>query len=285
MHLYFAFGSNLHAPQLLQRCPSAALVSTAALRDHHLVFAGESRLWGGGVASIRPRAGAVTRGAVYRLTAADLCALDRCEGHPLWYRRTQVPVATEHGREVAAWTYALPADVPLRAPTDAYLARIAEGYAALGLEPGALHAAASSASQAGPDRPLAAVFVYGSLLAGLGNHHVLQRHRAALAGLATTAEARFQMWSLGAFPAVSRGGRQRIQGEVYRVGTEGLRALDRLEGHPEFYRRELLPVVLCDRVESAWAYLRPASQRRGPLVSDGDWRAFRHHFNHQRRRA
>jgi gamma-glutamylcyclotransferase (GGCT)/AIG2-like uncharacterized protein YtfP len=119
------------------------------------------------------------------------------------------------------------------------------------------------------------VFVYGSLLEGLHNHPRL--NGAAAAGRGRTAEERFQMIDLGAFPAVSRGGIDPVVGELYWVDEKTLAGLDRLEGHPHAYRREPLRVVLDDGTELlAWTYLYPVARSQGkPHVAGGDWRAHR----------
>jgi gamma-glutamylcyclotransferase (GGCT)/AIG2-like uncharacterized protein YtfP len=46
-----------------------------------------------------------------------------------------------------------------------------------------------------------------------------------------------------------------VRVEVYAVDDNGLRALDGLEGHPRWYRREQIPVVLDNNEEvTAWLY-------------------------------
>jgi gamma-glutamylcyclotransferase (GGCT)/AIG2-like uncharacterized protein YtfP len=47
---------------------------------------------------------------VYRVTAAELKALDRLEGHPNWYVRKQKSVQLTGGGTVTAWIYVIPAD-------------------------------------------------------------------------------------------------------------------------------------------------------------------------------
>ena len=114
------------------------------------------------------------------------------------------------------------------------------------------------------------VFVYGSLLAGEPNHPVLGR--AALVGAATT-EPRFSLHDLGAFPAMVEGGSHAVAGEVYEVDRQTLADLDRLEGHPRFYRRA--PIVLADGT-SAETYLLTRAQVEGrPVVTTGSWRTHR----------
>lgn len=113
----------------------------------------------------------------------------------------------------------------------------------------------------------AKVFVYGTLLSGEPNHHLLAR--AQLVGEART-EAAFDFVSLGGFPAMVPGGATAVAGEIYEVDEPTLAALDRLEGHPRFYRRR--PVRL-DGGGEVLAYLLTPDQARGrPRITSGDWR-------------
>jgi len=112
------------------------------------------------------------------------------------------------------------------------------------------------------------VFVYGTLLNGEPNHRVLAE--AELVGLASTEPA--FLVDLGAFPALVPGGNTAVAGEVYKVDNATLARLDRLEGHPRFYRRE--PITL-DSGQDALAYLQAIEQTRGQLrISSGDWRSW-----------
>jgi gamma-glutamylcyclotransferase (GGCT)/AIG2-like uncharacterized protein YtfP len=111
------------------------------------------------------------------------------------------------------------------------------------------------------------VFVYGTLLRGEPNHSLLA-HAEAL-GPART-EPCYDLVDLGAFPALIAGGRTAIAGELYRVGPETLARLDRLEGHPDFYRRTPVRTNEGRQVET---YLFPRARAGGrPRILSGDWR-------------
>lgn len=114
------------------------------------------------------------------------------------------------------------------------------------------------------------VFVYGSLLAGEPNHRVLTG--AALVGAAVTTPA-FTMHDLGAFPGLVADGEQAVAGEVYEVDGAALARLDRLEGHPSFYRRT--PITLADGAEVETYLLTRAQVAGRPVVETGSWRAHR----------
>jgi len=114
------------------------------------------------------------------------------------------------------------------------------------------------------------VFVYGSLLAGQGNHRVLRTAR--FVGRAQTAPE-YTMHSLGGFPGVVSGGSTPIEGECYEVDGPTLEALDRLEGHPSFYRRTR--IVLEDKM-SVEIYLLTSEQvDELPIVVSGCWLQYR----------
>ena len=107
------------------------------------------------------------------------------------------------------------------------------------------------------------VFVYGSLKRGFSNHALL--HRAAYLGEHVTA-ARYTMYDLGPYPAVSIGGRTPISGEVFAVDKLTLAALDELEEYPRVYDR----IRIATPFGAAWMYVTPASTH--PRVTDGCWR-------------
>ncbi len=148
MPLYFAFGSNMDAAQMARRCPGAETMGPGTLQAHRLVFRGPSRNRGGGVLSVDASPGDQVTGVVYRVTEADLAALDRFEGAPQWYVRATRTVHGEDDAAREAVIYRLPGHVTEMPPTDAYLAQVAGAFADLGLDPSPLHAAATRAAAA-----------------------------------------------------------------------------------------------------------------------------------------
>jgi gamma-glutamylaminecyclotransferase len=114
------------------------------------------------------------------------------------------------------------------------------------------------------------VFVYGSLLGGEGNHHVMRGGR--LLGPAATL-ASYRLVDLGSYPALVEGGSVAVVGELYEVSDAHLGALDRFEGHPSFYVRAAIELSAGGQAE---AYLLPASRARGASeIASGDWRKHR----------
>jgi gamma-glutamylaminecyclotransferase len=111
------------------------------------------------------------------------------------------------------------------------------------------------------------VFVYGTLLAGEGNHHLLASARL-IAPAQTLPE--YSMADFGGFPAVTAGGTVTIAGEVYEVDGPTLEALDRLERHPRWYVRT--PIRLADGTHAQTYLMRPEQVEGLPSVASGDWR-------------
>jgi gamma-glutamylaminecyclotransferase len=111
------------------------------------------------------------------------------------------------------------------------------------------------------------VFVYGTLLRGEVNHHLLAD--ATFLGLHRT-EPRYSLLVLGAYPGLLPGGGTAVHGEVYAVDGVGLRRLDRLEDYPRLYDRSLIGTAF----GSAWVYLYRGPRQGRAKLPHGDWRRF-----------
>jgi gamma-glutamylaminecyclotransferase len=110
------------------------------------------------------------------------------------------------------------------------------------------------------------VFVYGTLRQSRGNHQLLVG--AHFYGIGNTKQ-KYAMYLVGGFPyVISTEQRYPIVGELYAVDDEILKKLDRLEGHPIYYARTEV-VVIVETVEySAWMYFRDP---KGTLLQSGDY--------------
>jgi gamma-glutamylcyclotransferase (GGCT)/AIG2-like uncharacterized protein YtfP len=118
------------------------------------------------------------------------------------------------------------------------------------------------------------VFVYGSLKKHLGNYGYIREVGGEFIGY-DTISGPFTMVSLGGFPAVchdsSIKGADPVYGQIFRVPPDGLNALDALEGHPRWYKREKMRTDYHDM--RAWVYLMPESEiGNRPPVQDNMWR-------------
>jgi gamma-glutamylcyclotransferase (GGCT)/AIG2-like uncharacterized protein YtfP len=114
--------------------------------------------------------------------------------------------------------------------------------------------------------PTTTIFVYGSLKRGESNHRLLARAR--FLGRAHTAPF-FELYDLGAFPAMVAGGFTSVAGELYEVDEETLAAIDRLEGHPTLYRRTPTPLAE-GGVADAYMLARPWKDAQH--LTSGSWR-------------
>lgn len=111
------------------------------------------------------------------------------------------------------------------------------------------------------------LFVYGTLMRGERNHHMLGE--SPFLGEHRTANG-FALRDLGGFPAMVRDGGGYVAGEVYLVDPETIRDIDALEGHPDWYERSS---IRADDGSSVQAYLLTAKQVQGRrLIVSGDWR-------------
>ena len=125
MH-YFAYASNLNRRQMSERCPGSQPKFTATLPNHQLIFAGWSRNWHGGVASIKLTKGEKVIGAVYEVSEGCLAKLDTYEGAK--YERRSKTVFTELGEAVEVVTYIMREQSEVTKPSPEYIAVIQQGY-------------------------------------------------------------------------------------------------------------------------------------------------------------
>ncbi|MDD5590941.1 MAG: gamma-glutamylcyclotransferase [Dehalococcoidales bacterium] len=123
---YFAYASNLNRKQMQERCPESKPRFTATLHHYQLVFAGWSRTWRGGVATIRSFRGERVRGGIYEVNAECLSRLDKFEGSD--YQRLNVIVNNEDNDPVEAVTYINNRQSRESKPSAEYLDIIRQGY-------------------------------------------------------------------------------------------------------------------------------------------------------------
>src|SRR5712671_300890 len=115
-HSYFAYGSNLCARQMAQRCPGAVNPRPAVLGDHDWLI--NER----GVATVEPFVGNKVHGVLWQVSDHDLAILDSAEGVPVRYHRDRLTVLTDVGPS-PAWVY-IDRRVTPGPPRPGYLPRI-----------------------------------------------------------------------------------------------------------------------------------------------------------------
>ena len=115
------------------------------------------------------------------------------------------------------------------------------------------------------------IFVYGTLKNGYGNNVLMQHDQATHLGDAVTTPE-YHLFSFGHFPGLTFGD-QRVKGEVWEVNN--INPFDRLEGHPNWYRRQ--PVNL-EGWEGVEAYIIPPEDARNNntfIEDNGQYLEFR----------
>ena len=108
--------------------------------------------------------------------------------------------------------------------------------------------------------------MYGTLRRGFGNHTLMGDSEQ----LGTDTLNGFEMFTAGGFPVVYPTAKDdSIVVEVFEVTEDKLTGpLDMLEGHPRWYKRELVPTVFGD----AWMYIMTDERyKQNYRVESGDW--------------
>ena len=110
------------------------------------------------------------------------------------------------------------------------------------------------------------VFVYGTLRKGLTWNYLLQSSK--FLGIATTKE-KYILYA-EEFPFLLENQKEvQVIGEVYNVNEKTLARLDKLEGHPRFYYRKEIEVLLNDETILAWVYFFP--NPKGVVIPSGNY--------------
>jgi gamma-glutamylcyclotransferase (GGCT)/AIG2-like uncharacterized protein YtfP len=87
MTLYFAYGANMDRPAMAKRCPKAKPLGIAMIDGYRFIIGA------GGYASLKRAPGNCVHGVLWRLTPADLAALDIYESIDTGlYRRATLAV-------------------------------------------------------------------------------------------------------------------------------------------------------------------------------------------------
>lgn len=117
------------------------------------------------------------------------------------------------------------------------------------------------------------VFVYGTLKKGFNNDHLLKGEE--LIGEAKANGLRMFVVGSGLYPAVIKSDpTDVVHGEVYRVNDEVLKRLDRLEGVPSLYTRDLIKVKMdSGETRHTFVYLGNGCRENfTSKVKDGIWK-------------
>jgi gamma-glutamylcyclotransferase (GGCT)/AIG2-like uncharacterized protein YtfP len=145
--VYLAYGSNLNLEQMGMRCPEAAVIGTATLRDYQLLFRGDRH---SGVATIERKRGSSVPVLLWEITEKCEKSLDRYEGHPRLYRKKKLMVNLD-GDELVAMAYIMNEGPPLAMPGPYYYSIILDGYRDCGFDEIVLKQAVMHSMGAGDD--------------------------------------------------------------------------------------------------------------------------------------
>jgi len=146
----FAYGSNMLAARLRERCPSARPIGVAELCGYELRWHKRS-VDGSGKCDVVRRDGASVFGVLYEIPNTEKGDLDKAEGLGQGYDETEVTVGRVDGERAAVAYVATDLDATLK-PYSWYHAFVLVGAREHGLPESYVHAPAAVAVQQDPDR-------------------------------------------------------------------------------------------------------------------------------------
>jgi cation transport regulator ChaC len=125
---YFAYGSNLDPRTFLgRRGMRPRDAQLAILVDFRLTFDLPVGPGERGVANLLPAPGDDVHGVAYEISPAQAVHLDRSEGAPRSYRRTDVELCTPGGEQLRGFTYVSSHRAEGRKPSSRYMGLLLRG--------------------------------------------------------------------------------------------------------------------------------------------------------------
>ena len=127
---YAAYGSNLNILQMRYRCPSARVIGTAEIADYRLLFKGSKT---GAYLTIEKQKGSVVPVGIWEVSESDERSLDRYEGFPNFYYKTEMSldikgIRTGKIRRRKCFVYIMHEERELALPSRSYVRTCIEGY-------------------------------------------------------------------------------------------------------------------------------------------------------------
>ncbi len=128
--LYLAYGSNLNIYQMYYRCPNAKIVGVTEIEGFELLFKGSKT---GAYLTIEKKTDGKVPAAVWATTAADEMALDRYEGCPAFYYKTEMElpvkdIRTGKVKRQRVYVYIMHEERRCGLPSWNYIETCLEGY-------------------------------------------------------------------------------------------------------------------------------------------------------------
>ncbi|MDQ1687139.1 MAG: hypothetical protein QOK42_114 [Frankiaceae bacterium] len=132
MTLYAAYGTNMDAAQMLERCPHSPSRGSGWLQGWRLTFGGEEFGWEGALATVVEDVGSRVFVMLYDVPSQDESELDRWErADSGLYEKIRVRVETLEGDQLA-WLYVLSQGYEGGLPSARYVGLMAEAAQAAG---------------------------------------------------------------------------------------------------------------------------------------------------------
>lgn len=114
------------------------------------------------------------------------------------------------------------------------------------------------------------ISAYGTLKKGFGNSRLIDKGNNWL-GTGKTVE-KYTLTASG-IPFVSKKPLSNIIVDVWKVELENLPSIDRLEGHPNWYKREEIDIELNGKVIKTWLYFN--EDKGDTLIKSGNYNDYR----------
>ena len=117
------------------------------------------------------------------------------------------------------------------------------------------------------------LIVYGTLMSGERNHRFC-RNAVSITSCTVTGT----LYDTGyGFPAFMPEGDGVVKAELIEIPLADWADVDRLEGYPRLYDRQLLQATLTDGGEATgWVYIMTELPEQAKVIESGDWKEYRH---------
>ena len=117
------------------------------------------------------------------------------------------------------------------------------------------------------------LIVYGTLMTGERNHRFC-RNAVSITPCTVTGT----LYDTGyGFPAFIPEGDGVVKAELIEIPLADWADIDRLEGYPRLYDRQLLQATLADGGEATgWVYIMTELPEQAKVIESGDWKEYRH---------
>ena len=117
------------------------------------------------------------------------------------------------------------------------------------------------------------LLVYGTLMSGERNHRFC---RNAVSVTPCTVTGTLYDTGYG-FPAFMPEGDGVVKAELIEIPLADWADVDRLEGYPRLYDRQLLQATLADGGETTgWVYIMTELPEQAKVIESGSWKEYRH---------